>query len=84
MKTVQIIHIIEDERQQDLLWDAFHKLGYRLHHSATQKGYISRKTKGCVTDYLGRFGSGYIYHRPLYNGTQYHMIEYWVKKEIEP
>lgn len=48
------------------------------HHTATRMGYVSRKSKGTVSNYSGRFGKGYIVDRPAWNSTQFHPRTYYV------
>ena len=47
----------------------------RLHHTASRRGYISRKTEGRVEAYDGRFGKGYVVVTPRWDTTQYVNIE---------
>ena len=50
----------------------------RLHHTASRRGYISRKTEGRVEAYDGRFGKGYVVVTPRWDTTQYVNIEYYI------
>lgn len=52
---------------------------YELHHTATKKGYISRKSDGIVKEYSGRFGTGYTVERPRWDTTQYIYIDYYIR-----
>ena len=54
---------------------------YYLHHTATRRGYESRKTDGVIKEYNGRFGTGYIIVRPRFDTTQYVFYEYYIRKE---
>lgn len=49
----------------------------KLHHTASRRGYESRKTEGHVEEYKGRFGTGYIVVTPRFDTTQYVNIEYY-------
>lgn len=49
-----------------------------LHHEAWAKGYISRRSEGYVERYSGKFGKGFTIHRPSWQTTNYHNIEYWI------
>ena len=51
---------------------------YTLHHTATRRGYISRKLPGVVEMYSGRYGDGYIIIRPRRDTTQYVTYEYYI------
>jgi hypothetical protein len=53
---------------------------YTLHHTACHAGYQCRK-EGFenIEPYEGKFGKGYKVHKPRYDSTQYHYVEYWVK-----
>lgn len=53
----------------------------RLHHKASRRGYISRKSSGKVETYEGRFGKGYIIVRPRWDTTQYVTIEYYIEED---
>lgn len=55
------------------------KLGYREHHTATERGYISRKIDHVTTEYNGRFGSGYKVHYPRFDTNNFHYVTYYVK-----
>lgn len=54
--------------------------GYKLHHIASQRGYLSRKGDPKVEEYSGRFGSGYKVTKPRWDTTQYVTVEYYIKK----
>lgn len=57
--------------------------GYRLHHSATTRCYVSRKSEmRRVETYKGRFGEGYIVYTPNWRSTNYSYIVYYIKKEV--
>lgn len=54
--------------------------GYKLHHTALNGGYISRKLKdGIIEEYDGRFGKGYTVKKPNFESTRYYHISYYVK-----
>lgn len=53
---------------------------YTLHHRATAKGYVSRKTQGYVKEYSGRFGKGYAVFEPRFDTTRFVYITYYVEK----
>ena len=50
----------------------------KLHHIASRRGYISRKSAGKVETYKGRFGEGYIILRPRFDSTNYIYVEYYI------
>ena len=54
----------------------------RFDHDAYTRGYISRKTARNesypVYSYNGRFGSGFIVHKPSFKSTTYHIVEYYI------
>lgn len=52
---------------------------YKYHHTASAKGYVSRKSDGIVKPYSGKFGTGYIVQRPRYDTTQYIYIDYYIE-----
>ena len=51
---------------------------YKYHHSASRRGYLSRKSNGIVEPYKGRFGEGYIVITPRFDTTSYVTIEYYI------
>lgn len=50
----------------------------KLHHIASRRGYISRKSAGEVETYKGKFGEGYIILRPRFDTTNYICVEYYI------
>ena len=53
---------------------------YRVHHTATRRGYESRKGDGHVEEYNGRFGKGYIAITPRWDTTCYVYVTYYIAK----
>lgn len=51
---------------------------YKLHHTASRKGYESRKTSGHVEPYSGKFGKGFILVTPRWDTTRFVNIEYYI------
>lgn len=47
-------------------------------HTSYRRGYVSRKSKGIVSPYKGRFGHGFVLDSPCYHSTQYHFRTYFV------
>lgn len=55
------------------------KKEYRLHHTATCRGYVSvKETAGIKEAYSGRFGTGYTVKRNNPDSTRYCYIDYYV------
>ena len=52
-----------------------------LHHTASRRGYCSRKIAGYVEEYHGRFGDGYIIVTPRWDTTQYVDIAYYINEK---
>ena len=53
--------------------------GFKLHHSAIHKGYVSRKhPEGIIVPYVGRYGHGYKRFLPRYDTSQFVTVEYWI------
>lgn len=50
------------------------------HHTATRRGYVSRKSSGIVEGYAGRFGAGYVLVSPRWDSTQYVNVTYYVTR----
>lgn len=55
--------------------------GCTYHHSALKAGYVSRKSDGYVTSYRGRFGTGYLVHKPNWKSSNYHIVDYYIKED---
>ena len=53
--------------------------GYIRLHTASRRGYESRKTDGHAEEYAGKFGAGYIWVSPRYDTTQYVDVTYYVQ-----
>ena len=53
--------------------------GYELVKTSKRIGYISRKTKGYLVPYKGKYGTGYMVIMPSYTSNKYCKVEYWVK-----
>lgn len=53
-------------------------LGFRLDHTASERGYISRKIDFKIVPYIGRFGIGVKLLCPRYDTTQYVYICYYI------
>ena len=53
---------------------------YREHHTASRRGYESRRGEGYIEPYMGRFGKGYIIVKPRYDTTKYVSITYYVER----
>ena len=51
---------------------------YRVHHTASRRGYESRKSQGRVEPYNGKFGNGYILITPRYDTTRYVSVTYYI------
>lgn len=54
---------------------------YTYDHCAWAKGYQSRKCPVQISEYKGKFGKGYTVHKSTTASNQYHIVEYWIKKE---
>lgn len=54
--------------------------GYRYHHSALEAGY--QTVKGIrITEYTGRFGTGYKVYQNNPRSTYYVRIHYYIKEK---
>lgn len=47
------------------------------HHTASARGYVSRRGTGYTEAYKGRFGIGVVRHSPRYDSTSYHYKTYY-------
>lgn len=54
------------------------EFGFRFDHSASERGYISRKIEYKIVPYIGRFGIGVKVIFPRSDTTQYVDIEYHI------
>ena len=62
--------------------DELPALGYKLHHTALSRGYVSRKcSSGLVVPYSGKFGEGYVVFMPRFDTSRYCTIYYYVKED---
>jgi hypothetical protein len=59
--------------------DELSTAGYKLHHTAWFKGYVSRKVDPIIAPYKGHFGTGYTIAWNDGRSTQYSRVEYWTK-----
>ena len=56
--------------------------GYREHHKASMRGYVSRKKDYVIKPYVGRFGIGFKVLHPRFDTTQYIDCTYFVLQEF--
>lgn len=54
---------------------------YELHHTASRRGYESRRSSGRLEPYNGKFGRGYIAVTPRWDTTQYVYVSYYIERE---
>lgn len=50
----------------------------QVHHTASRRGYISRKSDGVVEEYTGKFGAGYVLLTPRWDTTTYCYVTYYI------
>ena len=68
------------KKYKELLKDELSKYNGKkptFSHTASRRGYVSRKQDGVVIPYIGRFGVGFAILRPRYDTTQYCYIDYY-------
>lgn len=53
---------------------------YKRLHTASRRGYESRKGNGYAEGYKGRYGNGYVWVSPRWDTTSYVNITYYVKE----
>lgn len=56
------------------------KQGYKEHHTAYTRDYMSRKANPRIEKYEGKFGKGLKVHTPAYNTNNYHYITYMIEE----
>lgn len=54
---------------------------YTFHHTSTMGGYVSRKTRGSILPYSGKFGVGYKVLTPRWDTTNYCYVSYYIRKK---
>ena len=57
---------------------------YKLHHTASARGYVSRRTPPAnypIESYSGRFGEGYIVRSPRWDTSRYRNVTYYIKEK---
>lgn len=75
------VNAAHDEEDKTMtIQTLIHNPNYYIHHTASRRGYISRKSDGKIEPYEGRFGVGYILLTPRYDTTQYVNIIYYIRK----
>lgn len=52
--------------------------GFEYHHTATERGYVSRKKKYIIKPYVGRFGIGVKVYFPRKDSTRFVYISYYI------
>lgn len=75
-------HIFFDEDEYTDFLIRCHRHGYTLKR-ATVSGYLSRKIVGKVMDYNGRYGKGFIIHKPRFDVTGFHDAIYIIKMQSD-
>lgn len=50
----------------------------KISHTSSARGYESRKGRGSVHPYKGRFGVGYVHFTPRWDTTRYVHATYYV------
>ena len=58
-------------------------LGFEYHHTATERGYVSRKVECVVKPYVGRFGIGVKVLIPRTDTTRYVYVLYYILNPSE-
>ena len=71
----------QSERDYQELINKLEASGFRYHHSAYARGYVSRVNYPDVRQYDGRYGRGYKVLLPSRNSTRYAVVEYYIQTE---
>ena len=58
-------------------------LGFEYHHTATERGYVSRKKDYVIKPYIGRFGIGFKVLQPRFDTSQYIDCTYFVQEKFD-
>jgi len=53
---------------------------YEYHHTASCRGYESRRGEGHIEPYSGRFGKGYVWYIPRRDTAQYRYVAYYIER----
>ena len=57
--------------------DMMGNVALKEHHTASARGYVSRKSTGYTEAYRGNFGIGVVRHSPRWDTTSYHYKTYY-------
>ena len=53
---------------------------YQYHHTASRRGYVSRRSQGYIEPYAGRYGKGYVWVRPRWDTSYYVYVSYYIER----
>ena len=71
----------QSERDYQELINKLEASGYRYHHSAYFRGYVSRVDYPDVKQYDGKYGRGVKVLLPSHRSTRYAVAEYYIQTE---
>jgi hypothetical protein len=71
----------QSERDYQELINKLEASGYRYHHSAYARGYVSRVNYPDVKQYDGKYGRGVKVLLPNHKSTRYAVVEYYIREE---
>ena len=80
-KQVMIERKAQSERDYQELINKLEASGYKYHHSAYIRGYISRVNYPDVRQYAGKYGRGVKVLLPNHKSTRYAIAEYYIQTE---
>jgi hypothetical protein len=69
------------EKEYQALINELEASGYRYHHSAYIRGYVSRVSYPDVEQYAGKYGRGVKVLLPSRKSTRYAVAEYYISEE---
>jgi hypothetical protein len=69
------------EKEYQALINELEASGYRYHHSAYIRGYVSRVSYPDVEQYAGKYGRGVKVLLPSRKSTRYAVAEYYIQTE---
>lgn len=71
----------QSEKNYQALVNELEASGYRYHHSAYIRGYVSRINYPDVRQYDGKYGRGVKVLLPNHRSTRYAVVEYYIQTE---
>ena len=72
---------VQSEKNYQALVNELEASGFKYHHRAYSRGYVSRVSYPDVRQYDGRYGRGVKVLLPNHRSTRYAVAEYYIREE---